>query len=80
MSNAVKDFLKKRVVNGWFLFWYISGTISIISIIGMSGADLSTGKGISPMIQLSVRCAVPWLYIAFAASSVHVLFSSDWSA
>lgn len=28
------------------------------------------------MIQLSVRCSVPWLYVAFAASAIHRLFPS----
>jgi hypothetical protein len=40
----------------------------------MMGTDLSSGEGVSSMIQLSVRCAIPWLYLAFAASSIHVLF------
>jgi hypothetical protein len=40
----------------------------------MMGTDLSSGEGISSMIQLSVRCAIPLLYLAFAASSIQVLF------
>ena len=35
--------------------------------------DLSGGEAVSSMIQLSVRCAVPLLYLAFAASSLHAL-------
>ncbi len=31
------------------------------------------------MLQLSVRCSVPWLYLAFAASSIHMLFPSEFS-
>jgi hypothetical protein len=31
------------------------------------------------MIQLSVRCAVPWLYLAFAASALLKLFPGEWS-
>lgn len=31
------------------------------------------------MIQLSVRCAVPWLYLAFAASSLQVVFPGTFS-
>ncbi len=35
---------------------------------------MATAAGVSAMIQFSVRCAVPFLYLAFAASSVHALF------
>lgn len=31
------------------------------------------------MIQLSVRLSVPWLFIAFVASSLHVVFPSTFS-
>jgi len=43
-------------------------------VIAMMGVDLASAEGISSMIQLSVRCAIPWLYLAFAASSIQVLF------
>ena len=68
------DLVKSKVFNEWNLFWLISGPISIAMVIAMTGADLSTGEGVSSMIQLSVRFAVPWLYLAFAASSVQALF------
>jgi len=35
---------------------------------------MDTAAGVSAMIQFSVRCAVPFLYLAFAASSVHTLY------
>jgi len=40
----------------------------------MLRVDLSKAAAVSSMIQLSVRCAVPWLYLAFAASSLQVVF------
>jgi hypothetical protein len=40
----------------------------------MVGVELSSGRADSSMIELSVRCAVPLLFVAFAASSVNVLF------
>lgn len=67
------ELLKNKAFNGWNLFWLVSGPISIAMLIAMAGADLSGGAGVSAMIQLSVRCAVPWLYLTFAASSLHVL-------
>ncbi len=79
MSDDFREFLKKKTLNGWYLFWLISGPVSITMIVAMVGGDLSTGEGVSSMIQLSVRCAVPILYVAFSASSVHALFSSNWS-
>ena len=80
MSDDFREFLKKKTLNGWYLFWLISGPVSITMIVAMVGGDLSTGEGVSSMIQLSVRCAVPCLLVAFSASSVHALFSSDLSA
>jgi len=66
--------LKNKAINGWGLFWLITGPISITMIIAVMGSELSSGPAVSSMIQLSVRCAVPLLYVVFAASSVQVLF------
>lgn len=46
-------------------------------IISLSATDLASGTGVSSMIQLSVRCAVPLLYLTFAASSVQALFPGE---
>jgi DMSO/TMAO reductase YedYZ heme-binding membrane subunit len=81
MSIASSEILNNKAINEWNLFWLITGPISIVMVVAMMGADLSSGDGVSSMIQLSVRCAVPLLYLAFAASSVQVLFpgvSSCW--
>lgn len=40
----------------------------------MMGIELNSPRAVSSMIELSVRCAVPLLFVAFAASSVNVLF------
>jgi len=45
-----------------------------VMVFSMMGAELSSGRAVSSMIELSVRCAVPLLFVAFAASSVSVLF------
>jgi len=74
MSVGLQELLKKKAINEWRLFWLITGPISIALIFAMLRTDLSSGPGISSMIQLSVRCAIPWLYLAFAASSIRVLF------
>ena len=73
MSVELKEVLKKKAINKWQLFWLITGPISIAMIIAMMRTDLSSGPGVSSMIQLSVRCAIPSLYLAFAASSIRAL-------
>lgn len=77
MSREFGEMLKNTSINGWKLFGLVSAPISIAMILAKSGIDLTSGEGVSSMIQLSVRCAVPLLYIAFAASSVQTLFPGD---
>lgn len=45
----------------------------------MSGVDLSLAENVSAMIQFSVRCSVPLMYVAFAASSLQEVFPSLFS-
>jgi sulfoxide reductase heme-binding subunit YedZ len=79
MDSNLKEVLKHKALNEWNLFWLITGPISLAMVISMTGADLSSGEGVSAMIQISVRCAVPLLYVAFAASSIRILFSGPFS-
>ena len=79
MSNHLNDVLKKPALNKWGLFWLVTAPISAAMVIAMAAKDLTDGPGVSSMIQLSVRCAVPWVYIAFAASSLQVLFPGHFS-
>jgi hypothetical protein len=79
MSAYLNELLKSKVVNGWNLFWLITAPISIAIVLTMTRVDLSSAKGVSAMIQLSVRCAVPWLFLAFAASSLQVVFPGTFS-
>ena len=74
MSIALSQILKNKAINEWRLFGRISGPTSIAMVIAMMGIELSSGEAVSSMIQLSVRCAVPWLYVVFAASSIQILF------
>lgn len=76
-GTELSDILKHKAINGWKLFWLITGPISVAMLIAMIGRDLSSGPGVSSMIQVSVRSAVPLLYLAFAASSIQVLFPGD---
>lgn len=74
MSTESKAILNSKALNGWGLFWLFSLPISVIIIIAMTGVDLSTGAGISEMIGFSVRWAIPFIYLAVAASSIRILF------
>ena len=74
MGIDLKKALSNKAINQWRLFWLLSIPMSIIMVIAIMGTDMSTGPGISTMIQFSVRWAVPLIYLVVAASSVQVLF------
>jgi len=64
----------RKPLNGWRLFSLIVIPMSVAVLYRMSQADLSAAADISAMVTYSVRLAVPWLFVAFAASAVLVLF------
>ena len=74
MRTDSNELLKSKAINGWRLFWLITAPISLAIMWTMTRVDLTNAEGVSSMIQLSVRCAIPWLYLAFAASSMPVVF------
>lgn len=71
--------LKNKLLNGWYLFALITIPICIAVLIRASALDLSGARDISSMIQFSVRCSVPWLYLAFAASALLALSRTEFS-
>jgi hypothetical protein len=79
MSLELKQLLANDKVNGWGLFYLIALPVSVAMVIAMARTDLATGEGVSSLIQLSVRLAVPWLYLAFAASACQQLFPGLWT-
>ncbi len=74
MSANLNELLKSKMINGWNLFWLITTPISVVIVLTMTRLDLSGAEGVSSLIQLSVRFAVPWLYLVFAASAIQVIF------
>jgi hypothetical protein len=74
MSTTLDKFLKSKLLNRWKLFWLVAAPISLVMVLTMSGLDLSRAQAVSSMIQLSVRCAVPLLFLVFAISAVQVIF------
>ena len=70
MSREGSLLLSSKFMNGWRLFGLITIPVSAAVVAAMTTVDMATPGAISEMIQFSVRLAVPWLFIAFAASSL----------
>ena len=68
-----------KVIGGWNLFWLIAGPISVGMLVAMIGTDLSRAEGVSSMIQLSVRCSVPWIFLVFATSALQKIFPGEFT-
>jgi hypothetical protein len=79
MSSDLKTLLQHKAINEWNLWGLISIPISACVVITMMGLDMSRPESVSSMIQFTVRCSVPWLYLAFAASSIYALFPGQLS-
>jgi DMSO/TMAO reductase YedYZ heme-binding membrane subunit len=74
MSIDLQALLKTKAINEWRLYWLIAISMSIVMVIAMMGVDLSNVSGVRSMIQLSVRWAVPCIFLVVAASAVQKLF------
>jgi len=71
--------LRHDLMNGWRLFAIVAVSMTLVVVASALRTDLSGPLGISSLLQLSVRLSVPWLYLAFAASSLHILLSNELS-
>lgn len=67
------------LLNDWSLFWLIFAAISLVLVATMLQVDLSASEQVSRLIALSVKVSVPWLYLAFAASSLAYLVRNDFT-
>ncbi|MGB0620043.1 MAG: hypothetical protein ACPGVZ_11310 [Myxococcota bacterium] len=63
-------------LEGWTLFAWVMGLVSVTVAALATTVDLTTGPGVVSMIRTSVRLSTPWLFLAFAASSLVALFPS----
>jgi hypothetical protein len=79
MKKARQTHPGQRLLNGWGLFGLIVLLISVSVAIPLTQIDTTNPAHISGMIALSVRLAVPWLFVAFAASSLVILFPNKLS-
>lgn len=62
--------LKHKWLNDWSLFYVFATINSAAIVLYLPTQDLSTPRGISEMIQWSVRLCVPLLFLAFVSSSI----------
>ncbi len=73
-SNTTFNHLQ---LNGWRLLGWISlGNTLLVAALFMANSANNPAH-ISDMIANSVRVSVPWLYVAFAASSLLILFPNN---
>lgn len=79
VRGGPNELLRQKWLNGWQLFWLVTAPISLAMVLAMLRVNLTQADVISSLIQLSVRCAVPWLFLAFAASSLQIVFPSVFS-
>jgi len=79
MTTTQTPILNNKLLNSWGLFGSIVIPMCIAAAVAMTRVDLSSPWGVSAMIQFSVRLAVPWLFIAFAASSLAVVFPGSFT-
>ena len=68
-----------RMSNGWGLFAIVAGLTSVAVLLATLTLDLGEAPAVSAMIQFSVQLAVPWLYLAFIASSLVILVPGRFS-
>ena len=66
--------IRPITVSGPTLFTIVVLPMSLAVLLAMRGLDLDSAYGVSSMIQFSVQLAVPWLFIAFFASSCAIVF------
>ena len=73
MKNGL-SVLEQPILNGWRLFSLLCALQCLVLGCAALRADLGQGADISGLIAVSVQISVPWLYLAFAASSLASLF------
>jgi hypothetical protein len=79
MPSREHSLLDRRGLNGWSLLALVAASMTVVVLAGTLTADLGSAGGVSAMIQLSVRLAVPFLYLAFAASALAQLAPGSFS-
>jgi len=65
------------VIKAWRLFGLLAAVISVTICLGLPLADFHSVRGTEFIILYSVLCALPFLLVAFTASSLVVLWPSS---
>ena len=71
--------LNNRYLNGWPFLYLTMGINAVVVFAYIPTQDLSSPTGILDMIQMTVRLPVPFLYLAFVASSLYRLWPNSFS-
>ncbi|MBT5797779.1 MAG: hypothetical protein HOI09_10390 [Porticoccaceae bacterium] len=79
MVIDLQTLFNNPLLNHWKLFFVASGLISLSTVLTAAQLDLSTAESISSMIKYTVRCAVPFLFLVFLATSLQVVLPSLFS-
>jgi methionine sulfoxide reductase heme-binding subunit len=65
-----------KAVESWRLFWLLALLLSVANCLGLPFADFHSAGGTNPLIEQSVRYALPLFLLAFTASSLARLWPS----
>ncbi len=71
--------MKAGLSSDWGVFGTIFLGISGGMALAISRTDFAVSADVSHLIAVSVQLSVPWLYLAFAASSIASLWRANWS-
>lgn len=74
MKAAMTSSLARWATGEWGFFALVSVLTAAAMLLAMKASDLASGAAISHLIAVSVRFSVPWLYLAFSASAIAVLW------
>lgn len=71
--------LQPKLLNGWPLFWLIAFLTLAVMYAGFVLIGVSTPEATVNMIRLSVQLASPWVFLAFVATPMTLLFPGNLS-
>lgn len=71
--------LQKGAFNGWPLFFLIAALTFTAMMTGLTLIGVSTPQATVSMIRLSVQLASPWIFLAFIATPMTLLFPGSLS-
>jgi DMSO/TMAO reductase YedYZ heme-binding membrane subunit len=63
-------------VRSWRLFWLLASVITAANTLAFAFADPRTARGTEGLIIIAIECALPFLVLAFTASSLAVLWKT----